>query len=189
MIEKNIDLLGINLVQMKKNVVNECQFEDVIIDYSINDIKKVLNEAIDIEVEEDTKSLRERGFVICKNDEGTHISIRNVHISIKIILETLAALQKMTPIAISIFLCNLLQQLRVELDRRQMAVYMILYRESKSVEITDENLLNIIQNEIVGYGYEKMGNNEILDIVNFLYNKRLVEIDDGIYKAAEKIYC
>ena len=89
MLERNIDLLDINLIQMKKKIEKESRFEDTLFDYSIDDMKALLNEAIEIEAEE-TEDAKTRGIVKKKNGTGKYISIKNVHISMKIILEGLA---------------------------------------------------------------------------------------------------
>lgn len=190
MIEHDIDLLNFDLVQMKKDVVKECQFEDILFDCSINDMKKFLNYAIEIEVKEcSDQDHRERGVIRKKNGAGKYISIKNIHVSVEVILEALAVMNDMKPITIVIFLYNLFKQLCVDIDKLQMAVYMILYEESRYINITDENILLIIQNKIVEYGYGKVDKDEIMDTINELYNKKLICIEEGTYKAKEKVYC
>lgn len=190
MTEHDIDLLDIDLVQMKKDVVKECQFEDILFDCSINNIKEFLNEAIEIEVEEiPNLSCRERGFIKKKNDAGIYISIKNMHISVEIILDALSVGKDMNPLAITIFLYNLFKQLRVDIDKWQMTVYLIMHEESRRVNITDENILSVIQSKITAYGYEKAESDKIMDTVSELYNKKIIDIEGGIYKAKEKVYC
>lgn len=190
MIKQDIDLLDFDLVQMKKNVVSECLFEDILFDCSINNIKKILNDAIEIEVEENPdQSHRERGFIKKKNDAGIYISIKNIHISVGIILDALSVGKEMNPLAIVIFLYNLFKQLRVDIDKWQMAIYMILYEENRHINITDENLLSLIQNKITEYGYEKAESDKIMNTIGELYNKKLICIENGEYKANEKVYC
>lgn len=190
MIEKDIDLLDFDLVQMKKDIVKECQFEDILFDCSINNMKKILNESIEIEMDEDSaQNHRERGFIIKKNDAGIYISIKNIHISVGIILDVLSAGTDMNPLAAMIFLYNLFRQLCIDIDKWQMTVYMILYEENRQINITDENLLSVIQNRITEYGYEKADSDKVMNTVRELYNKELISIENGVYKAKEKVYC
>lgn len=190
MMERDIDLLDIDLVQMKRNVQKDCQFEDIVFDCSIDDMKEIMNKAVEIEVEEYAdRNHRERGLVRKRNDEGTYISIKNIHISMGSILEALNALNDLQPLTIAIFLYNLFQQMRVEINRLQMAVYMILYEEGRRVNITDENILYIIQNQILEYHYENVDRDKIMDTVSELYNKKLIDIENGVYRAVEKVYC
>ena len=187
MLERNIDLLDINLIQMKKKIEKESRFEDTLFDYSIDDMKALLNEAIEIEAEE-TEDAKTRGIVKKKNGTGKYISIKNVHISMKIILEGLALKKDMTPISIVIFLYNLFEQLRLNISRWQMSVYMSLYEVRRTINITDENLVDVIISNIGKYGYEKLSTGKIMNTVNELYNMGLLDIDNGSYKVEEKVY-
>lgn len=189
MIERDIDLLDIDLMQMKKDIVRECQLDDVLFDCNIDDMKVLLNEAIEIETqEEENKGHRERGIVKKRNGAGMFVSIKNVHISLKIILEAFALKGDVKPLAVAVFLYNLFSQLCVEINRWQMSVYIILYEEGRKVAITDDNLMEIVQHRIKEYGYEKKDSQEIMDTVNELYNIGMIIIEDGFYKAGEKIY-
>lgn len=106
----------------------------------------------------------------------------------KIILEGLALKKDMTPISIVIFLYNLFEQLRLNISRWQMSVYMSLYEVRRTINITDENLVDVIISNIGKYGYEKLSTGKIMNTVNELYNMGLLDIDNGFYKVEEKVY-
>lgn len=189
MIERDIDLLDIDLVQMKKDIVKECRINDALIDYDIDDMKALLNEAIEIETQEiENKGHRERGLVKKKNGAGMFVSIKNVHISLEIILEAFALKGNIKPLAVTVFLYHLFSQLCVEITRWQMSVYIILHEEGRKVVITDDNIMEIVQHKIKEYGYDKVDCQEIMDTLNELYDIGMITIEDGFYKAEEKIY-
>ena len=94
----------------------------------------------------------------------------------------------MTPISIVIFLYNLFEQLRLNISRWQMSVYMSLYEVRRTINITDENLVDVIISNIGKYGYEKLSTGKIMNTVNELYNMGLLDIDNGFYKVEEKVY-
>lgn len=69
MLERNIDLLDINLIQMKKKIEKESRFEDTLFDYSIDDMKALLNDTIEIEAEE-TEDAKTRELLRRKMEQG-----------------------------------------------------------------------------------------------------------------------
>lgn len=185
--ENNIDLLNIDLVQMKKNIVKECRFDDISFNCSIDDMKNLLNQAIEIETEE-KECHRERGVYKKKSGDGMYISIKNIHISLDTILQGLSLMAEIEPISILNFLYNLFSQLRINIDKWQMAIYIVMYEVGKKVNITDENLIGIITNRLVAYGYGEQNAYKIMDTVNGLYDLGLIDINNGIYVAVEKIH-
>lgn len=188
MIEKDIDLLDIDLTEMKKNIIKECLDEGVLPELDDDDIESLLNDAIEIELEErKNRSYRDRRFIQKKNGVGVYVSIKNIHISLEVIVNFLILIKNFEPLAVVIFLCNLFKQLLVDINRWQMSIYTILYDEGKKYAITDDNIIEVVKNKIKEYGYEKENSQRIMDTINELYNLEMITIDDGFYKAEEKI--
>ena len=65
---------------------------------------------------------------------------------------------------------------------------MSLYEVRRTINITDENLVDVIISNIGKYGYEKLSTGKIMNTVNELYNMGLLDIDNGFYKVEEKVY-
>lgn len=186
-----VDLLGISVNKMIQSVQKNCSIYNISVNPDREALKKCLNKSIEISIDEIPESeAAKRGIIRKKNGTGCLVSYKNVHFFPYLFLESTIRLiaGEFPPIEILFFLLEIIKQLGVEISKKELLLYSILYAEAKKIVITDENILDRIRFYMELYGYDELGRDEIYDIINHLLDIEMLSQIDGNYITNEKFY-
>lgn len=187
--------LDLNEKKCMYEIERELNFFDVQLpDYS-SEIRNIFNDTVEVELaeygpeEEKTKGVRVR-----RDGTGRFTSIKNLRFCLCECIERIFNLvcqidnEVLFYLTAVSFLYTLIEKLGIELDKKQTAVIVALYQETKRCEVTDDNLEEVISRWLTQEGYRQMDTEEIYEEMKQLAEWGIVEISDGRYLIAEKIY-
>ncbi|MBP3489070.1 MAG: hypothetical protein J6K53_11805 [Roseburia sp.] len=92
------------------------------------------------------------------------------------------------PISIMLFLLNLLKQMSVDLDKKQVLLYAIFVAETKKVRLTDENLMQCVNLYMKQYGYSEWEDEELYEAISRLLELEIIGVTNGIYEVNDRFY-
>lgn len=186
-----VDLLGISVNKMMRGVQKNCSIYNISVNPDQGALKKCIDESIEISTEDIPESeAAQRGIIRKKNGTGCYVSIKNVHFFPYLFLEGVIRLivSDFPPIEIMFFLLEIIKQLGLEISKKELLFYSILYTETKKIVITDENILDRIRFYMDSYGYDELEYDEIYDIINHLLDIEMLSLINGNYIANERFY-
>lgn len=158
------------------------------------EIRKVFNNTVEVELaecgseEERTKSVRVRG-----DGTGKFTSIKNIRFCLRECIEGILGVvsqignEPFFYLTAACFLFALMEKMGIELDKKQTAVIIALYQETKRCKVTDDNLEKVISCWLTQEGYRRMDMEEIYEEIEQLAKWGIIEVLDGRYSVAEKI--
>ena len=187
------ELLNFNIEQFLYEVWGELDIYDACVSDNHGQIKGFLNDVIEIgQVEQKPKADSTRGVYIKGNGSGKFYFIRNIRFCLLDCIEGILSLitieKKYIVIACAIFLAKFMKGIGLALEEEQTAVIVALYLEAKHRVVTDENLEEVIAHGLENRGYQEMDTNKIREEIEHLVDWGIIEIEDGKYTIAHKIY-
>lgn len=210
--KKATEILDISVEQLIKETRKSCRIYGGVITGNRTAIQKCINDAVVIapEVSRDTKSIRntkiardtkiakniqtvrivKRAVMIKHDGTGRHIAAKNIRFYPVTFIEGLYGVMgnNLKPISIMLFLLNLLKQMSVDLDKKQVLLYAIFVAETKKVRMTDENLMQCVNSYMKQYGYSEWEEEELYEVVSRLLELEIIGVTNGVYEVNDRFY-
>lgn len=159
-----------------------------------DEIESVFNNAVEVVLtecrsgEERTKSVHIR-----RDGTGKFNSINNIRFCLRESIEEIFHVVSQVDnkalfyLTSAQFLFRMMDKIGIELDKKQTALIVALYQETKHCKVTDENLEEVISRWLTQEGYRRMSREEIYEEIARLTEWGIIEILDGNYIVTEKI--
>lgn len=204
--KKATEILDISVDQLIKETQKSCRIYGEVITQNRMEIQKCINDAVVItpEVSEDAKSIRntkiakniqtvrivKRAVMIKHDGTGRHIAAKNIRFYPVTFIEGLYGVMgnNLKPISVMLFLLNLLKQMSVDLDKKQVLLYAIFAAETKKVRMTDENLMQCVNSHRKQYGYSEWEEEELYEAVSRLLELEIIGVTNGVYEVNDRFY-
>lgn len=158
-------------------------------------MEAIFNQTVELEREEiESSSNRTRGVHIKMDHSGRLWSVRNIRFGLADCLDGIFNIactvgkKEYLIFASAIFLYKFIKRMGIDLKERQTVIIVTLYQESKHNAVTDENLEEVMGQGLRQSGYRFMDIDEIYSELKKLKNLGIIEIQEGKYQIAQKIY-
>lgn len=190
---KSSELLNINMREYLNEVEKELRFYDM--DISCEEerqIKELIDSSLEVETEKlgHEKELS-RDIVIRQGILGTYYSVKNIQVKLVDILEGLLGVIGGNPLdrtaAMVILLYKLFGQMKIDLDEMEVALCVILWDAGRHIQITDENVIEIVNKGLKDMHYIKMEEGRTFQVLNEMIRKGIVTVEAGKYRIATKV--
>lgn len=186
------DLLKIKVNRYAYEVQEKLGNYNISVQVSSEQVEKLLNDVIDVEIEEVEKEEVTRGSIsVRKGGAGKYYSVKNIHLRLSDFLELVFNLYqgdiKSKLIISFIFLFRLMVQLGVDLEEEQTMVCVALYNITKRYTVTDDDVIKYIVGELRESYYIELDKNKIGNILSELIKMGLVSVEEGRYELTQKI--
>ncbi|MDE7341444.1 MAG: hypothetical protein K2N80_12955 [Lachnospiraceae bacterium] len=189
--DDKVELLNISINNMIRDVQKRCAPYNIHVDAKKEEIRRFINKAVEVDVEAAKENERcQRTVIRRKNGAGVYISVKNIRIFPTFFLDGLLDIvaNEFRPIIIMSFLLSLLKQLTIDINKKELLFYSIIYAETKRKVLTDENLLEIIKLHMTLYGYDEPQRDEVYEIIGHLLDIEMLSVTNGRYFANERFY-
>ncbi len=191
--EKPVELLELKVNKYVHDVQESLDMHNVPIQVSSEQMEKIFNNILEADIEYIKEAEVSRGDVRIRRDgKGRYYSIKNIHIHLSDFLELgfsmIQTERKYMIFAGGICLLKLMEQLGIDLTEEQTTICVALYQATKHHMVTDNNIGQYMVHELEEENYLEYTNEKIEKVLLELINMRIVSIENGIYKIAEKIH-
>ncbi len=187
--------LEFNEKRCQYEIERELAFYDIQLPDCSSEIKDIFNDTVELELAEcESGEEKTKGVRVRRDGTGRFTSIKNIRFclweSIERIFNLVCQIDNgvLLYLTAAHFLYMFIKEIGIELDKKQVAVIVALYQETRQCEVTDENLEKVISRWLAQEGYRQMGIEEIQVEIIQLTKWGIIEIADGRYLIAEKIY-
>ncbi len=189
------ELVDFNTKKYLYEVQKKLDIYDIQISVYSDQMENIFNDVVEVSLEEQEPGEdRTKGIIIKSDGSGKFYSIKNIRFDIvDFIVEIFSlvdGIEKRESLwfAVGIFLLKLMKKLGIELRKRQTDIIIVLYLETKNCIVTDENLEKIIVKGFERLGYRQIDAEEIYEDIRKLVKLGIIDIAEGKYIVAEKIY-
>lgn len=157
--------------------------------------EEILNQSVELELkEEEPEKSRTRGVGVRRDGSGKYYSLENIRFClldcIDGIFNLIGAIGKKEYafIALIIFLFKFMRGIGIDLSEQQTAILVALYQESRHQAVTDNNLETVMMQGLKKGGYDIVEMDTVYHELELLEDYGIIEVYEGKYKVAEKIY-
>lgn len=187
-----VDLIPFNIDEFLYEVQEKLDVWDIQILSSIEQMKEIINNSIEVDLEElESKKDQTRSIHVKGDGSGKFYSIRNLRFCLIDFIEgifTLIIQGEYWVIAGVFFLCKMMKQMEVDLEESQAAICVALYIETKQCIVTDENLIKAITDGLSGSSYCELYEGDICKDLKKLMKLGIIKIEEGRYTVTQKVY-
>lgn len=189
----SVELLEIKADRYVDEVQDELDIYNISVQISSEQMEKLLNDVIAVELEEVKEEAEAtRGSIHIRRDgSGKYYSVKNIKLSLTDFLDMgwdlVTGETRFKLFTCTVFLLKLMKRLGADLEEEQAAVCVALYRVGKHYAITDDNLIGFIDSELQDNDYMELGERKIRRIVSGLVEMGIVSLENGRYEVTQQL--
>lgn len=143
----------------------------------------------------DEQNITKGSVYVQKGKRGTYWSIKNVRFHvISFLAEVLSLAQSIPNIAskgelfiLAVSLAKLIKQFGVDIGEEEMTVCVALYQACQRYVITDENVIQRINDKLEECDYERLNEKKVYGHLSNLVELGIVAVQDGKYQVVETL--